>query len=371
MKKTNYFILYRFLLCKFRPSLRKKFPHHYLISQDPRLYLKFLKQTSKTHPYFLRLDIEKYFPSIKHQILISKIGSNYQQLTKKTLSRRFKQILKKDLPQFLQFSPFPNQGLAIGNPLSYILAGIYLLKLDLSLPVPFLRFCDDYLLFCKTKEQVQELLRNTVVPIINELGLSINIQKLKSGKFHQDKVNFLGFEFYAGYVRISEEKIENFRQRIKKFTYLTRKKPVKAMIKQLNNQILGFGHYYKLAQAKQIFEKLDAFIRSRLRRYIQRNKDSKDKQGNLILTNASLKSLGLKSLADTYQKYWQKNRYKSRKTSKSGKKTGKSTTEAKWTELEQISFKYHQKQILSQLKELTTLTKKLQKRVKKIDKKLK
>lgn len=126
-KISDYFTLYRFLLRKFRPSLRKKFPHYYLISQDPRLYLKFLKQTSKTHPYFLRLDIEKYFPSIDHQILLFEISSNYQQLTGKALSRRFNRILKKDLPQFLRLSPHSNQGLSIGNPLSYILAGIYLL----------------------------------------------------------------------------------------------------------------------------------------------------------------------------------------------------------------------------------------------------
>lgn len=150
-KKLKYFILYRFLLRKFRPSMKKKFPHHYLISQDPRLYLQFIQQTSKTHPYFLRFDIEKYFPSINHQILISEISSNYQYLTGKTISRRFNIFLKKDLSQFLQSSPYLYQGLAIGTPLSYILAGIYLLKLDLALPVPFLRFCDDYLLFCKTK----------------------------------------------------------------------------------------------------------------------------------------------------------------------------------------------------------------------------
>jgi len=373
-KKSNYFTLYRFLLRKFRPSLRKKFPHHYLISQDPRLYLQFIKQISKTHPHFLRFDITKYFPSINHQILISEISSNYQHLTGKTVSRRFKGILKKDLPQFLQSSPYLYQGLPIGTPLSYILAGIYLLKLDLSLldlslPVPFLRFNDDYLLFCKTKGQAEELLKNIIVPVLNELGLSINFRKLKSGKFHQDKVNFLGFEFYAGYIRISGEKIEGFKQRIKKLTYLTRKKSVPAVIKLLNNQILGFGHYYKLAQTKQIFEELDAFIRSRLRRYIQRNKDNKDKQGNLILTNASLKSLGLKSLKDIYQKYWQKNHYKFRKKAKSKAGTGKLKRRLPEPELEEIELKYQHKLILNQLKELTSLVKKLERRITNLERK--
>jgi len=319
----------------------------------------------------LFFDFEKYFPSINHRVILSEIHLNYHRLTNKSLSRRFKHLLKKDLPQFLQSSsPYPNQGLAIGNPLSHILAGIYLLKLDLSLPVPFLRFTDDYLLFCKTKSQAEELLKNIIIPVINELGLSINVQKLKSGKFHQDKVNFLGFEFYAGYIRISENKIERFKQRIKKITCLTRKKPFPVIIKLLNNQILGFGHYYKLGQTKQVFEELDAFIRSRLRRYIQRDKNSKDKQGNLILTNACLKSMGLKSLLEIYQKYALKKNIKLRKSGKSKIKTGKRERNLQLVELQEISSRYRQKQILLELKKLTALTRNLEKKIRKIEKRL-
>ena len=115
------------------------------------------------------------------------------------------------------------------------------------------------MLFCKTKKQTEQLLRNIIIPKLNELKLSINNKKLNSGKFYQDKVNFLGFEFYAGYIRISQEKIDNFRKKIKEITHLTKNKPTEAVIKQLNNQILGFGHYYKLAQAKQTFEEFHGY----------------------------------------------------------------------------------------------------------------
>lgn len=367
-KKSNSFILYRFLLRKFRPSLRKKFPHHYLISQDPCLYLKFLKQNSKIHSYFLRFDIEKYFPSINHSILLSEISSNYQKLTGKTISRRFSHILKKDLPQFLQLSPFANQGLPIGNPLSYILAGIYLLKLDLALSVPFLRFCDDYLLFCKTKGQTEELVKNIIIPILNELGLSINIQKLKSGKFHQDKVIFLGFEFYAGYIQISENKIAEFRQRIKKLTYLTRKKPIKAIIKQLNNQILGFGHYYKLGQTKQVFEELDSFIKARLRRYILKRKELLPKQGNLLLTNKVLKDMGLKSLSEIKEGFDDKNKGKIQKSTKTKQVSGKNKQGPNWTLLEETNLKYKLNYLIKEVEELTSLAKKIEKRIARIEK---
>ena len=243
IKNTKeHFLLARFLKRKFYPQLRKRVPQHYLLTQDIRTYLKFIKQTSKKYPYFLRFDIDKYFPSINHSLLLSELKSIYSQLTGKPLSRRFSRFLKYNLPDFLKLSPYPNQGLAIGSPLSYILAGVYLLRLDLTFNLPFIRYSDDYLIFSKTQSHLQKTLANSIIPILTELHLSLNLKKTNSGRFHRDKVNFLGFDYTAGYIRISEDKIEGFKHRIKKITYLTRKKSIPAIIKLLNNQILGFGH---------------------------------------------------------------------------------------------------------------------------------
>jgi len=364
--EPEHFISARFLRRKFMPQLRKKFPRHYLITYNRRFYLKFIQAYSKTHPYFLRFDIDKYFLSIQHPILLSAIKSNYSRLTGKPLSRRFKQFLKHKLPPVLKLSPYPNQGLPLGNPLAHILAGIYLLKLDLGLPVPFLRFCDDYLLFGKTKDQPQKVLTQIINPILTELSLSLNIKKSKSGKFHRDSVTFLGFNYYNGCIGISEDKIEEFKQRIKEITYLTLKKPTPAIIKLLNNQILGFGHYYKFAKAKQALDELDSFIRARLRRYINRNKDSRDKRVNLVLTSQILKQLKLKSLTEIYKKYASKKKVKLRK---SGKIKGE-TAQRRVFYMQEISANYRQKQIVTELKELTNLVKKLVKRISKIEEKL-
>jgi len=275
------------------------------------------------------------------------------------------------LPEFLKISPFTNQGLALGNNLSHILAGIYLLKLDLKLKLPFLRVVDDYLVFGKTYNELKDLLAKTIAPVLEDLELSLNIKKFSSDRFHKDKLTFLGFEFHAGYIKISKEKIENFKQRIKEITYLTRKKTTVAVIKQLNNQIQGFGNYYKLSSAKQVFEELDSFIRARLRRQINRNKDSHDKQSNLILTNPMIRSLGLKSLGEIYQKYRQKKQYKLRKIKKFKTKFSKSSGRYTYPELEKIKAKYQQKIILNQLEKLTALIKNMNKKIMKIEKRLK
>jgi len=105
----------------------------------------------------------------------------------------------------------------------------------------------------------------------------------------------------------------------------------------LNNQILGFGHYYKFANCKRVFRELDAFIRMRLRRYIARNKDSKRKENNLILTNKALSCRGLKSLTEIcpVRNYPHKNTLISQKSSKKKKKTDYRKKQPRFTDLEQ------------------------------------
>ena len=235
--------------------------------------------------------------------------------------------------------------------------------MDLKIPRPFLRIQDDYLIFCKNKKEPKKILKEIIEPELEKLELKININKLNSGKFHQNPVEFMGFRYYAGIFTISEKKTEKFKNKIIKITHLTNKKLYKTIIKLLNNKIIGFGHYYKFTHCKQDFEKLDAFIRQRLRRYISCNKDSKNKLGNLMLPNEALKSIGLKSLLEAKEKYTRKRRYIFRNKVKKSAKTGQQHHLQARPELEEIGFKYQQNLILEQLKQLIELVKKLNKRI--------
>jgi len=290
-------IIAKFLKRKFVPRIKEKFPQHYLTQSIPSKNIEFIKQFSKKYPYFLRIDIALYYPSINHQILLKKLPQIYKKISGKPISRRFQKYLKKDIPEFLNRCPY-KKGLPIGSSLSYVLAGIFLLDLDLKIKNPFLRYNDDYLIFFKEEKEPEFFLKNIIVPKLKELNLEINYKKLKSGKFHKDKIDFIGFEFYAGHFLIKKEKIEDFKKKIKKITYLTREKPKEAIVKLLNNKILGFGHYYKFTSCKIEFQELDAFIRMRVRRYLLKQKELQPREGNIILTNQYLKILGLKSLLE-------------------------------------------------------------------------
>ncbi|MGE4555163.1 MAG: reverse transcriptase domain-containing protein [Candidatus Paceibacterota bacterium] len=294
----------KFILKKIKKIIKNKYTFHFLIISRKDKMLQIIQKMSKKYPYFLRLDIEKYYPSIDHQILLN--------ILKKILkSRRGQKILKQKIPLFLNKTGVQNKGLPLGNYLSYILAEVYLLPLDFQLIKSkkyFLRYGDDYLIFCKNKKEPLKILKEIVEPELNKLKLTLNIKKLNSGRFHQIPFDFLGFRYYGGIFTISQDKIEEFKKKISKITHLTKKKPIKAIIKLLNYQILGFSNYYKISSSKEIFRDLDSFIRQRLRRYILKTKDQKQKLNNLILTNKYLENLGLKSLLKIKEKYDLKNR---------------------------------------------------------------
>jgi len=362
-------MLASFLVRKIRPRIKELLPEHYLAQAIPYKKLLFIKEKSKTYPYFLKLDIRLFFPSIHHDLLIKEIPEVYIKIYGKNPTRRMNTYLKSILIKYLDKSPY-GKGITIGSPLSYVLSCIFLLNLDLLLPRPFLRQVDDYIIFCKNKNEPEKILKEIVSPELKRLNLEINEKKLKSGKFHKDKVDFIGFDFYAGHFTIKESKVNEFKNKIIKITHLTKKKPDKAIIKLLNNKILGFGHYYKHASCKEDFEKLDSFIRMRLRRYLSRNKDSRNKQGNLLLTNEVIKSIGLKSLLEIKEKYASKRPLNYKKRKGKTMQSGKTIKQVNVLKLEEKVYTYKQDLILKELKTLTSLVKKIEKKMVKSESKV-
>ena len=175
--KTNQ--IAKFLLKKVKKLLKEKCPYHYLVFQRKDKMLKIIQDKSKKYPYFLRFDIEKYYPSINHEILLD--------ILRKILkSRQGQKLLKTEILPFLNKIGIQNKGLPLGNYLSYVLAGIYLLPLDIKLiklNKPFLRVQDDYLVFCKNKKEPERILKEIIEPVLDKLKLNLNINKLNSGKF--------------------------------------------------------------------------------------------------------------------------------------------------------------------------------------------
>ena len=149
-------------------------------------------------PWYLKLDIEKYFDSVDHNIL------------KAFLERKIKdRKLLELLDRIIRNTHMPGKGLPIGNLTSQFLANVYLDPLDHEIKDHigvrgYLRYMDDFVLFGNTKKYLSDLKINIEQFLADRLSLT-----LKAGATCLNRSNhglsFLGMRIFPGIIRIRSE----------------------------------------------------------------------------------------------------------------------------------------------------------------------
>lgn len=182
-----------------------------------------------------------------------------------------------------------------GGVISPLLANVYLNELDWELhkaKIYFVRYADDFLLFCETEEEVTRA-GNIAKSVIESLGLEVAMNKTKVVDFKNDDFDFLGFHFnhwrtskngkdYYSFVP-TEKSIKTFKKAIKDKTQRKWTKPKEEWIKDINPIIVGKTNYFlNVYKALKVFEgriqthcvihamstyldKMDSYVRQRLR----------------------------------------------------------------------------------------------------------
>lgn len=182
-----------------------------------------------------------------------------------------------------------------GGVISPLLANVYLNELDWELhkaKIYFVRYADDFLLFCETEEEVTRA-GNIAKSVIEFLGLEVAMNKTKVVDFKNDDFDFLGFHFNhwrtskngKDYYSIvpTEKSIKTFKKAIKDKTQRKWTKPKEEWIKDINPIIVGKTNYFlNVYKALKVFEgriqthcvihamstyldKMDSYVRQRLR----------------------------------------------------------------------------------------------------------
>ena len=182
-----------------------------------------------------------------------------------------------------------------GGVISPLLANVYLNELDWELhkaKIYFVRYADDFLLFCETEEEVTRA-GNIAKSVIESLGLEVAMNKTKVVDFKNNDFDFLGFHFNhwrtskngKDYYSIvpTEKSIKTFKKAIKDKTQRKWTKPKEEWIKDINPIIVGKTNYFlNVYKALKVFEgriqthcvihamstyldKMDSYVRQRLR----------------------------------------------------------------------------------------------------------
>ena len=165
------------------------------------------REMTRRHPWYLKLDIRKYFDSIRHDILLAALE---RLLRDRDLHRLLIRVMES-------YNTAPGCGLPIGNLLSQHCANFYLGILDHWLlevrRVPgYLRYMDDFVLFADSHERLKGELSHIVDFLNHRLGLTPKPPQLNKSALG---VPMLGFRVFPGRILLAPRSRKRF---VRKFS---------------------------------------------------------------------------------------------------------------------------------------------------------
>ena len=178
------------------------------------------------YSYVLKLDVQKYFPSIDHQILEGLLARVIH--CPDTL-RLIELIVASSNPQEGVLHYFPGdtlftpherrRGLPLGNQTSQFFANVYLNPMDHMIvrnlrPGAYARYVDDFLLFSDSKEHLQEMHRQ-IREFLYRFRLTLHPGKSRVHRC-RDGFPFLGFRLLPTHARLVRPNVVRFRRRLRR-----------------------------------------------------------------------------------------------------------------------------------------------------------
>lgn len=211
------------------------------------------------------IDLEKFFDKVNHDILMSKI-------MKKVKDKHILGLVRKYLKSGVMLSGVcirTEMGTPQGGPLSPLLSNIVLTAMDAELnrrKHRFVRYADDCNIYVKTPRAGKRVYKSIKAFIEKKLKLKVNEEKSAVGAIPKRK--FLGFKLFVNKevkIGIAKKTIRRFKAYVRRLTNKRTSIPMKARIEKLNEYLMGWSNYFRLAETKSIFEDLNSWIKRRLR----------------------------------------------------------------------------------------------------------
>lgn len=240
----------------------------------------------------LDADIKGFFDNIPMHVIMKAVSD---EVADGNILRLIEKFLRSGVMENGIFKP-TTVGTPQGGVISPLLANAVLNHLDWQLHEKgyrFVRYADDFVIVCKSKGRAEEARHFVESVLQNDLGLELSREKTKIttyGKGYQ----FLGFKLSSRSRRMRPKSEKKFKDKIRELT--VRKHNLdEGVIVKLNRVIRGTGNYFgtEFSTCRWMFQKLDSWIRMRLRCMKYKRKKLRD---NYKLRLRFFRKLGLLSL---------------------------------------------------------------------------
>ena len=223
-------------------------------------FAKFCCQ-NKTYPYVLRLDIDNYFDTIDHELLFRRV---YPLIADDEIFRLVQLCVKMGMVNKQMKWNEITQGVPQGAVLSPLLANHYLHSFDqfvLSRTKMYVRYADDFIILCKSREEAEILLTECSTFLEERLKLKLNAPVISEVK---DGIEFLGIRIDNRNLSLSAEKKEKLTARIQSEEWSGRSFCEKGL-----DALKGILNYYVPLLPQNYLTELDETLLCHLKKLIQ------------------------------------------------------------------------------------------------------
>lgn len=240
----------------------------------------------------VEVDIENFFDSIDHEMLIDQVA---EEISDGSILKLIRAFLTSGVMKEGEFFE-KTEGTPQGGVISPLLANIFLHPFDEALVQQnfnLVRYADDAIVLCSSEEEADRAM-SAIISCLAKLKLRANLSKTKKVLLTDlGGTEFLGFLITAKYRFPRTKAVNKFKEKVKRKTRRNAPVDLKELIANLNPVIRGWGGYFKIGNSYKTFERLDQWIRMRLRCFIEKRKSY---NANYRLRNKWFEANGLISL---------------------------------------------------------------------------
>lgn len=219
-------------------------------------------------------DIADFFGTISHDRLVGLVA---QRVADSKVLSLIRQILAAGV---LRDGVYESTiaGAPQGGVISPLLSNIYLHVFDEQMQragFQLTRYADDWLCVCQTREEAERALASARAVLEGQLGLRIHPEKTRIVHVSQG-FEFLGYKIGLGrglrfkpggiglYAIPRQRSIDRFKGKVRALTRRRIAVPLEELIYALNPVIRGWGMYYRRANVRRLFNRLNMWIVRRI-----------------------------------------------------------------------------------------------------------
>jgi group II intron reverse transcriptase/maturase len=257
------------------PRFEKEFTaHSYGFRPNKNAHECILQSQQYIHEgyqHIIDIDLKNFFDEVEHSVLLQLL---YRQVKCPVTLRLIRKWLRAPIVINGRLTK-RRKGVPQGSPLSPLLSNIMLHELDKYLEAnghKYVRYADDFSIYCKSKSKAQETGNKVYLFLKNKLKLSINREK--SGIRKPVQFSILGHRYVPMYEKgtkgkyqmvVGEKGWKKLKDTLKAITKKVSPRSLRERIAQLKTVQRGWINYFRMASMQAKLKEVDSWVRNRLR----------------------------------------------------------------------------------------------------------